>query len=146
VKKTSATALAVVVLSVVASATSCSAAASPVNVTRASASPVTPASPDAATLAMTLAMLRQVAVHGAATNQYTHFTPQQSSDAKLIAAFNEACTDLQGHKPADAAAMLMRSGWTGPEAVLITQNAASPDMFCPADSQAVDAWLNAGTS
>jgi hypothetical protein len=42
--------------------------------------------------------------------------------------------------------MLMRSGWTGPEAVLITQNAASPNMFCPSDSPAVDAWLNAGTN
>jgi hypothetical protein len=75
------------------------------------------------------------------------FSPQQTSDAKLIAAGREACSDLTTHKPAEVLTILEHEGWSRGDGSDIIAYATE---LCPGSSKAVEAWemdvLDAGSN
>lgn len=73
---------------------------------------------------------------------FKDFAPARSSDAKMIAAAREACTDLREHGPADTLQLLERDGWTTHEAGVIMVTASEPTTFCPDEHDPLWAWMS----
>lgn len=135
-----ATPIAAVTLAALATATGCTSAAHPAAKSAPSSATPSPANTymDAMNRSFYLQVLR-FQTSGSTAKLFPHFTPEQSSDAKLIAAAHETCTDLQAHAPADVLAMLKQDGWTAPEAYFIILGSTQAG-YCWDQNPKVQAW------